>query len=149
MLLPYSHAWTCRQRLLIAGGVLAGLVSFAALVYSYERYYRGPDDSVFVGTWRVKCECLGDNEWDYRFKSDHSYARGDWAGYGKEYYPEGKWFAGGDFIYLIRRCDAVHASYDDPAGPYGDLEVWHIDSMTSNAVRLRHEGERETWKRVE
>ena len=146
MLFPYSHAWTRRQRWLIAGGVVAALVSFAALVYSYERYYRGPDDSFFVGTWRGAFECLGDNQWDYRFKSDHRYERGDMLGDREEWYPEGYWFAGGEFLYLRQRSDALFASYYDP-GPYGVLDVWHIDSMTSNEVRMHHEDLRGTLKR--
>jgi hypothetical protein len=40
MLLPESHAWTPRQRCLIAGAVLAGLVALSALVYGYARYHR-------------------------------------------------------------------------------------------------------------
>src|SRR5437016_14206300 len=41
MLFPQSHAWTPRQRRLIAGAVVAALVAFSALVYGYERYHRG------------------------------------------------------------------------------------------------------------
>jgi hypothetical protein len=41
MLFPQSHAWTPAQRCLIAGAIVAGLVAFSALVYSYERYHRG------------------------------------------------------------------------------------------------------------
>jgi hypothetical protein len=41
MLFPQSHAWTPRQKLLIvAGVVVAGLVAFSVLVYSYQRYQR-------------------------------------------------------------------------------------------------------------
>jgi hypothetical protein len=38
------------QRSLISGVVVAVLVVFPLLVHSYERYYRGPDDSFFIGT---------------------------------------------------------------------------------------------------
>jgi hypothetical protein len=38
------------QRSLISGVVAAVLVVFSLLVHSYERYYRGPDDSFFIGT---------------------------------------------------------------------------------------------------
>jgi hypothetical protein len=41
MLFPQSHAWTPRQRALIVGAVVAGIVALSALVYSYERYHRG------------------------------------------------------------------------------------------------------------
>ena len=36
-----SHTWTPRQRLIIAGAIVASLVAVSALVYSYERYHRG------------------------------------------------------------------------------------------------------------
>jgi hypothetical protein len=148
MLLSYSYAWTRRQLWLITGTVVAGLIGFGALVYRYERYYRGPDDSFFVGTWRGKFECLGDNRWDYRFKSDHSYERGDMTGNGEEWYREGKWFAGGEFIYLIQKTGLLNISYFDP-GPYDHLEVWHIDSMTSKKVRIHHEDLHGTLIRAE
>ena len=74
MLLPKSHAWTRTQRWLIATSVLLGIVAFGALVYSYERYHRGPKDSVLVGTWRGEyLNALGDNRTGYRFKPDHTY----------------------------------------------------------------------------
>ena len=38
------------QRSLISEVVVAVLVVFSLLVHSYERYYRGPDDSLFIGT---------------------------------------------------------------------------------------------------
>lgn len=40
MLYPESQAWTPRQRLLIAGAIVAGVVVLAALVYGYQRYHR-------------------------------------------------------------------------------------------------------------
>ncbi len=41
----------------------------------------------------------------------------------------GKWYAGGDFIYLRHRLD-------DASGPYDRLELWYIDSMTPNEVHM-------------
>jgi hypothetical protein len=38
------------QRCIIVGAIFAGLVTCSALVYEYERYYRGPKDTVLVGT---------------------------------------------------------------------------------------------------
>jgi hypothetical protein len=51
MLFPRSHSWTRRQKGLIVGSVVLALASFGALVYGYERYYRGPGESAFYGTW--------------------------------------------------------------------------------------------------
>jgi hypothetical protein len=134
MLFPKSHVWTPRQRWLIAGAVVAGLVGFSALVYSYERYYRGPDDSFFVGTWRGELDCMGENRVGYRFKPDHTF-EGEWK-------PDGKWYAGGDFLYLRLRLD-------DASGPYDRLEMWHIDSMTPTELRMHYDGLHAALKRVE
>lgn len=148
MLFPYSHGWTRRQRWLIAGAVVAGVATFAAFVYTHERYYRGPDDSFFIGTWKGELQGLGDTRSDYRFNSDHSYEEGVMTGDGEEWYPRGKWFAGGEFLYLRYRSDALFASYYDP-GPNGEeLEIWHIESMSPNEVRMHHEMDRGTWKRA-
>jgi hypothetical protein len=142
MLFPRSHAWTPRQRWLIAAAVIAGVVAFSALVYSYERYYRGPDYSFFIGTWRGELECLGEYRTGYRFKPDHTYEERHMLGNEELWAPAGKWYAGGDFVYLRHRLgDASH--------PYDQLEPWHIDSMTLNEVRMHYEGLHGTFKRAE
>ena len=142
MLFPRSHALTPRQRCLIVGAGVAGLVAFSALVYSYERYYRRPNDSFFVGTWRGELECLGENRTGYRFKPDHTYEERFMLGDSESWAQAGKWYAGGDFIYLRHRLD-------DASGPYDRLELWHIDSMSSDEVRMHYEGLHATLKRAE
>ena len=134
MLFPRSYAWTSRQRWLIAGAAVAGIVIFSALVYSYERYYRGPDDSFFVGTWRGEADSIGETRIGYRFKPDHTY-EGEWEA-------DGKWYAGGDFLYL-------RVSLDDGSDPYSFVQAWHIDSMTPNELRMHWEGLHAVLKRVE
>ncbi len=42
MLLPRSHAWTPLQKWIIASAVLFAVTGFGAVVYVYERDYRGP-----------------------------------------------------------------------------------------------------------
>ncbi|MEY2536856.1 MAG: hypothetical protein QOG67_596 [Verrucomicrobiota bacterium] len=144
MLSPKSRLWTRGQRWLICGAVLAGLVAFSALVYSYERYYRGPDDSVFIGTWRGEADYTGEQRTGYRFKPDHTYQE---LIPGDSEFPESstlasKWHAGGDFLYLRVRCD-------DASGPYDFLQAWHIDAMTSTELRMHWEGLHASLKRVE
>jgi hypothetical protein len=135
MLLPHSHAWTRRQRWLIVGAVVVALGSFSALVYSYERYYRGPDDSFFVGTWRGEADYTGETRIGYRFKTDHTF-EGEWE-------PSGKWYAGGEFLYLRQRLD-------DASGPYDKLKIWHLDSMTASELRMHDtNGLHAVLKRVE
>jgi hypothetical protein len=128
MLFARSHAWTLGQRWLIAGAVVASLCVFSALVYSYERYHRGPDESFFVGTWRgdylPKTLYWGPARVGFHFRSDHTY-EGETA-------PSGRWYAAGDFLYLRLRLD-------DASGPYDRLETWHTDSMSGDELRMHSE----------
>jgi hypothetical protein len=142
MLLPHSHAWTRRQRWLIAGAIVAGLVAFSALVYTYERYYRGPDDSFFIGTWRGEFPSLGENRMGFCFKPDHTYEEVIPFGDTELVGPTGRWYAGGDFIYL-------RVPRDDASEPYDRLQIWHIDSMTPTEIRMQSDGLHAVLKRVE
>ena len=132
MLIPRSHVWTPLQKWLIVSAVVVCVVAFSALVYSYERNHRGPNDSFFVGTWRGELGCLGENRTGYRFKADHTYEERDMIGDAESWHPAGKWQAGGDFLYL-------RARFDDASGPYDKLEIWHIDSMRSTELRMHFE----------
>jgi hypothetical protein len=132
--MPRSHAWTLRQRWLIVGTAVVAVGVFSALVYGYERYYRGPDDSVFIGTWRGEADYTGEQRIGYRFKPDHTF-EGEWE-------PSGKWYAGGDFLYLRLRLD-------DASGPYDKLQIWHVDSMTPTEIRMQSDGLHAVLKRVE
>jgi hypothetical protein len=138
MLFPDSYRWTLKQRWFIAGVVAAVLVALSVLVYSYERYYRGPDDSVFAGTWRGEADYTGETRIGYHFKPDHTY-EGEWE-------PGGRWYAGGEFLYLRQHFDGPWVSV-----PYNTLQLWHIDSMTQTELRM-HEvdwGLHAVLKRVE
>src|SRR5438105_4744129 len=42
MLMPRAHPWTPLQRWIIASAVLFAATGFGAVVYVYERDYRGP-----------------------------------------------------------------------------------------------------------
>ena len=129
------------QRCIIAGAIFAGLVACSALVYEYERYYRGPKDTVLVGTWRGHyVNTLGHNRTGYRFKPDHTY---------EELIPyedaevalhAGRWYAGGDFIYL-------RFPIDD--GSYTTLQAWHIDAMTAAELQIHYGPLTVALKRVE
>jgi hypothetical protein len=135
MLFPFTRVWTPRQKLLIVASVAFALTALAALVYGYERYYRGPDDSVFIGTWRGEADYTGEQRTGYHFKPDHTFEG--------EFEPDGKWWAGGEFLYLRLRLD-------DASGPYDRLEMWHIDSMTQTELRMHSNwGVHSVLKRVE
>jgi hypothetical protein len=128
MLFPFTRSWTGRQKWLILAAGAASISLLSILVYHFERYHGLPDDSFFVGTWRGEYQphslYLGPRELSFHFRRDHTY--------GGETIPSGRWFAGGDFLYL-------RARYDDASGPYEQLETWHIDSMSADEVLMHHE----------
>ena len=137
MLLPQSHPWTLRQRWLIAGAVVAGLVALSALVYTYERYHRPPDDRFFVGTWSgdyvPTTLYFGPAERSFHFRADHTFQGSEGTG---------KWYAGGDFLYLRLRVDSG-------GDPYDMLALWHIDSMAGDEVQISDASGHVTLKRGE
>ena len=148
MLFPRSHAWTSAQRWLITTVVVFSLAVFGALVYSYERYHRGPTDAAFFGIWEVTLEFSDilmppGNPLYYEFRVDHTYrlfgvvpqpAPND-----RDIVESGTWYAGGDFIYLRLPWEQVS---------YTALVPWHIDAMSPNEVELHLGRTRAVFKRV-
>ena len=125
MLFPFTHVWTRRQKGLIVGSVVSALALAAALIYGYERYHRGPDDSFYVGIWRGTIDYnVATIHANFRFKPNHIYHIVE-----GESEPSGKWYGGGEFLYLRQRLD-------DASGPYDRLQIWHIDSMTWSDLRM-------------
>ena len=128
MLFPHSHTWSRRQRWLIIGSAVVVLAAAGALVYGYERYYRGPSEAAFFGIWETTDSDL-DLPVYYEFRPDQSFSLG--AGYGGEFGLSfaGKWYAGGPNIYV--RYDA------DQLGAGTRPEVWHIVDIQPNEFRVR------------
>src|SRR4051794_34095488 len=117
MQMPFTRSWTQLQRWLIAGGIIVSLAACAFGIYFYERYYRGPDENFFVGSWRgdyvPTTLYMGPPDIEFDFRPDHTFT-GDWD--------RGRWYAGGEFLYLRVRLD-------NGGDPYDTLKVWHIDSI--------------------
>jgi hypothetical protein len=140
MLLPNLHAWTQRQRWFIAVAVALAVASVIMLICVYERHYRGPDDSVLVGTWE-------DRDIDerivfyYQLKPDHTFAIFASDG-NSEPISRGKWYAGGRQVYLRFH---VEEPWDR------ELEIWHIDDISPDQIRIRiaRQGFTHTYKRVD
>jgi hypothetical protein len=98
MLMPRSHAWSPQKKRLIVSGAVFAIALFAALVFVYERYHRGPSDSVFFGTWQRSQG--GDAATFVRFSADHTVV-GFSDGIGGPMVDfRGSWFAGGSQIFL-------------------------------------------------
>jgi hypothetical protein len=60
----------------------------------------------------------------------------------EEWVPTGRWYAGGEFVYLRHRVESA-------SGVHYDIDAWHIDSMTPNKVRMHHEMWNGTFERVQ
>src|SRR5438270_13827680 len=96
-MLTLAHAWTRKQRWLIVTSTAFGLLLFAVVVYGYERYYRGPSDSVLFGTWRCTSGCY--YALYYQFTPEHKirvFADDDPSAV----IGQGRWYAGGGFVFL-------------------------------------------------
>lgn len=127
MLFPFTRVWTRRQQGLIVGSAVLALALSAALIYGYERYYRGPSGAVFVGTWEARY--VSDSApYFFQFRSDHTFsvfARFEGA---LDPILKGRWYAGGPNIYL-RFLD------EDFEGqrPW----VWQIVEIQAEEFRIR------------
>jgi hypothetical protein len=145
MLLARTHAWTLLQKwLIIAVTVLIVAAATASICY-YERHYRGPSDAVFLGSWQEFDDALPEGGWYYTFNADYTYETflmvprpGNWI----EHYTldGGKWYAGGDFLYLrLRDEDALFTA----------LLPYRIDAVSPAEIRLHWGPQSQVLKRVD
>src|SRR5215471_15701973 len=136
MLFPRSYAWTSQQRRLIVAGVIVVLIAFSVIVYSYERYYRGPDESIIVGTWQMEDGCIDCTNLVALERNHNVIAFSDsLAGENKIEY-RGRWYAGGQLI-VIHFWDNEHSG-----GTY-----WKIIDIARDALRVRIAGKEFVFKR--
>jgi hypothetical protein len=134
MLLLRTHAWTPVQRWLIIAVVAAALVSAGTLVYSYERYHRGPSETVLYGTWQ---------EGDFYLQLDPGGTFFSGLLEGAEATPsvKGRWYAGGSNIYLRVTEDTYDTEARRPI-------ILHIVDIQPNEFRVRMGQRVESYKRV-
>ena len=133
MLFPFTRVWTRRQKAFIVTFVILGLASFAALIYGYERYYRGPGQEIFHGAWKGSLDWHGSEYW-FQFYADHTFSFWDRAWFDPAdskpaLITKGRWYAGGRFLYLR------YPSTFRPDGPA--LQLWHIEDVSRDELRLR------------
>ena len=130
MLLPDSHAWTPFQKWLILSAAFAALALCGVGIYRCERYYRGPTEAIFFGTWEIRDPIFPDTSLYYEFKPDHTYhlfSLSPQQPNDRSNVETGRWYAGGEFIYV--RIPYENASYTG-------LTPWHIDSTSSTEVQV-------------
>ena len=127
-MLPRTHAWSRRQKwVIIAGSVV--LIALAGVgIYVYERYYRGPSDSVLVGTWQMEDNCIDCTHW-ITLQPNHNVVGFSeslgrmWLDY------HGRWYAGGQVL-VIR--------YDTPEE--AQSIIMRILDIGPDAIRVRWSG---------
>lgn len=138
MLFPFTRVWTPRQKALIIGCVAFGLVSFGALIYGYERYYRGPGQEILYGTWTRVDAAGGGGHYDFRRDGTIVMLGDD----GQPTDIKGKWYAGGPNIYVRF-----------PAREFLDrlFAVWHIVDISRDQFRVdiwRNNEGLAVWRRM-
>ena len=140
MLFPRAHPWTRRQKCLIASAAVLALISCCALIYGYERYYRGPSASALFGTWQDMTPA--DSVSYYRFKPDGTFDLMTDSMGEVIVVVTGTWYAGGAYIYWRFPADWI--------GPMRPI-VWCIDDVAPNEIRVRpaRHGPVTIWKRVD
>ena len=124
MLFPFTRNWSRRQKRLIVGCVVFAIAAFGALIYVYERYYRGPGQEILCGTWH-NGDCL-DCSFDLTLYPDHTFiSSGEGMGrYWINY--TGKWYADFNRIFLFPDRRDV----DDPA-----LAVLRLAGVTDTELK--------------
>ena len=106
----------------------------AALIYGYERDYRGPGEEVLYGTWKGSVDWHGSDTY-FEFRAHHTFSVWDRAWFDAadkkpEFVTKGRWYAGGRFLYL---------RYPSEFRPDGRmLEFWHIDDISPQELRMRY-----------
>jgi hypothetical protein len=130
MLIPRTHGRTRLQRDLIVGASIALIALCAGGVYIYERFYRGPTEDVFFGTWVIEgcydCTSL------ITFQPNHDVIKFEDYWEQNHFQYRGHWYAGGRQLIIHR-----HDSSNSP------LIVMQIQEITPQLIRVLWDG-RET-----
>lgn len=125
-MLKRPHTWSRRQKaFLLITGVIA-IAAFAVMVYAYERYFRGPGDSLLFGTWQCTSGCP--YALYYQFTPDHNIQVLD------DEDPSvvavrGRWYAGGNLIYL--------RFFELPPGLHRTILIYRIVDITTDELQVR------------
>ena len=114
------------QKWLITGAVVLTSVSFGTLVYSYERYYRGPGENALFGTWLDPN--YADDPMYYEFRPDHTFSIVALFSGEKSSIVDGRWYAGGKNIYLRYPAELI--------GKRRPI-IWHIVEISRDEFSIR------------
>src|SRR4051812_42573072 len=100
-MLTLARIWTRKQKWLIVASVVVTALVLGSVIYTYERYYRGPGAEVLCGTWEVR-GLSWDGQMYLHLESDGSFFLAESSDGALYYDPRmrGRWYAGGTQIYL-------------------------------------------------
>ena len=135
-MLPRTHAWSRKQKWLIVAGAVIALAASGTLVYVFERYYRGPSDSVLVGTWELEDGCIDCTHLITLEPNHNAIGFGDYMGREGELDYRGRWYAGGELL-------VIH--YDTPE--QSQSIIMRILDITQDVIRVRWGGSETRLKR--
>lgn len=141
-MLTLARIGTRRQKWLIVTSVVVMAAVLGSVIYTYERYYRGPGAEVLCGTWEIAGLSWHDDQMYLHLESGGSFFFADTSDGELHYDPRqrGRWYAGGTKIYL-----RFHGEGD----PRPTL-VLHVVDIQAEELRIRytHQGEVHTYRRA-
>jgi len=135
---PRTHPWSRRQKWLIIGSSIVLIALAGVGIYVYERYYRGPSDSVLIGTWQIEDGCIDCTHLVTLEPNHNAVGFGDYMGEQGILDYRGRWYAGGELL-VIR--------YDTPEE--SQSIIMRILDITSDVIRVRWGGNETRLKRSE
>src|SRR5436190_11727412 len=138
-MLTRSHTWSRSQKWLIITASTLATVAVATLVFTYERYNRGPGEEILYGTWEGMA-VNSDDPVHIHLKRGGTFSVG-WDA-DEQFDPgvSGKWYAGGKQIYLqFRRDPEPHP-----------VVILHIVDIEGDQLRIRYtkRGAIYTYRRI-
>ena len=125
-MLPYTHAWSRTQKVLIIFASFVGQIALVALVYTYERDHPLPDASILVGTWEMTAPYVANSSTFLRLAPGQTAAwhSGAWVhndSSRKQDYSDMMWYAGGQYLYM--------------RFPDGWPQIWQIVEILPDELR--------------
>jgi len=128
-MLTRTHAWSRTQKWLIIAGSIVVIALAGVGFYVYERYYRGPSDSVLVGTWQIEDGCMDCTHLITLEPNHNAVGFGDYMGHEGELDYRGRWYAGGELL-------VIH--YD--TSEESQSIIMRILDITRDVIRVRWGG---------
>jgi len=134
-MLPRTPSWSHRQKWLIVAAAVVLIAAFSALIYTYERHYRGPTDSVLVGTWQIEDGCIDCTNW-ITLRPNHNVVGFSDSLAGELINYWGRWYAGGALL-------VIHSDSKEEARSI----VMRILDVAPDTIRVRWDGKDMRMKR--